>query len=151
MNNLIYNISIFLFCTILLTSCIDSTTKEAHAKEKIIKIDSLEVLAKDIGQMTWNDANSACDSIGEGWRLPTLDELNLIHTRFYEKYKGEGVYTNYSLKKNLDFELDGIHYWSSNEFDDGTHWYFDVIYGEPRLNQNGNLVSCSVLAVRALK
>jgi hypothetical protein len=151
MNNLFYNISKLLFCAILLSSCIDSTTKEAHAKEKIIKIDSLEFLAKDIGQMSWNDANSACDSIGEGWRLPTLDELNLIHTKFYEKYKGEGVNTNYSLKKNLDFELDGINYWSSNEFSDGTYWYFDVTYGQPRLSNLGGLASCSVLAVRALK
>ena len=28
---------------------------------------------------TWNDAIAKCKGLGEGWRLPTLDELNKLY------------------------------------------------------------------------
>ncbi len=44
-----------------------------------IKIGSLEVAEHDFPrQMTWEEANNACNSLGDGWRLPTEDELILI-------------------------------------------------------------------------
>jgi hypothetical protein len=30
--------------------------------------------------MTWDQAVEYCKSYGEGWRLPTLDELNIIRS-----------------------------------------------------------------------
>jgi hypothetical protein len=29
-------------------------------------------------RMRWNDAKLACANLGEGWRLPTKDELNFL-------------------------------------------------------------------------
>ena len=29
--------------------------------------------------MTWDDAMKACADLGDGWRLPTKDELNLLY------------------------------------------------------------------------
>ena len=46
---------------------------------KSIKIGSLEVAQNDFPRhMNWNDAKKACAALGDGWRLPTLDELNTL-------------------------------------------------------------------------
>ena len=29
--------------------------------------------------MTWEDAKKACAALGDGWRLPTKDELNILY------------------------------------------------------------------------
>jgi hypothetical protein len=42
-----------------------------------IKIGNLEIAAHDFPtQMTWSEAKSACAALGNGWRLPTKEELN---------------------------------------------------------------------------
>ena len=53
-------------------------------------------------EMTWLDAKSACEELGEGWRLPTIDELQAIHEQLHEEGKG-----------NFKDEI----YWSSTEDD----------------------------------
>jgi hypothetical protein len=37
-----------------------------------------EVYPKDLGQHNWEDAKKVCEDLGEGWRLPTKEELHLI-------------------------------------------------------------------------
>ena len=44
-----------------------------------IKIDNLEVMTEDLGVMNWNDAVKACADLGDGWRLPTKDELYILY------------------------------------------------------------------------
>jgi hypothetical protein len=39
--------------------------------------------------MTWLDAQSACEELGEGWRLPTIDELQAIYEQLHEEGKGD--------------------------------------------------------------
>ena len=39
----------------------------------------LQVMTKDLGEMTWYEAREACADLGDGWRLPTLDELKKIY------------------------------------------------------------------------
>jgi len=29
--------------------------------------------------MNWNDAKKACETLGDGWRLPNKDELNFLY------------------------------------------------------------------------
>ena len=43
-----------------------------------IKIDNLEV-TEDLGKMQWDKAKKAIESLGDGWRLPTKDELNVLY------------------------------------------------------------------------
>ena len=50
--------------------------------------------------MTWHDAKRACAAIEGGWRLPTIDELNIL-------FKGKDKIGGF---KNYD-------YWSSTESD----------------------------------
>jgi hypothetical protein len=37
-----------------------------------------EVYPKDLGQHNWEDAKKLCEDLGDGWRLPTKEELNLM-------------------------------------------------------------------------
>ena len=105
----------------LLTSCGGSSSSEpAEATEqtavleppksntdykniigKPIKIGNLEIAQYDFpGTMNWNDAKIACEALGDGWRLPSLDELNIL----YQNKVAIG-----------DFEFNN--YWSSEEYD----------------------------------
>ena len=45
-----------------------------------IKIENLEIAQHDFSdQMNWDDAKAACADLGDGWRLPTKDELNILY------------------------------------------------------------------------
>lgn len=45
-----------------------------------IKIGNLEVAQDDFPiRKEWNDAVKSCAALGNGWRLPTKDELNLLY------------------------------------------------------------------------
>lgn len=40
---------------------------------------SFEIAADDLGVMTWPDAIAAANKFGDGWRLPTIKELQIIY------------------------------------------------------------------------
>ncbi len=44
----------------------------------MVEIENLQVMKEDLGEMNWYDAREACARVGEGWRLPTIDELQMI-------------------------------------------------------------------------
>ena len=78
-----------------------------------IKIGNIEVAQYDFpNQMNWVDAKKACESLGDGWRLPTKDELN---TLYQNKDKIGGFTNNY--------------YWSSTELDAYNAWVQNVYFG----------------------
>ena len=83
---------------------------------KSIKIGNLEVAEKDFpNTMTWDDAKKACKVLGDGWRLPTIDELN---TLYINKDKFGGFADKYC--------------WSSTEYTDPT----DIIYSNMTYSNN---------------
>jgi hypothetical protein len=44
-----------------------------------VNIEDIEVTKYDFPEeMNWYDAKKACEALGEGWRLPTQDELNIL-------------------------------------------------------------------------
>jgi len=49
-------------------------------------------------KMNWEDANNACEKLGDGWRLPTISELKKL-------YQSEIIMKS----------MDNGYYWSSNE------------------------------------
>ena len=65
------------------------------------KIGNLEVALTDLGRFTWLDASEECAKLGDGWRLPTKDELNVL---YQNKDKIGGFEIGY--------------YWSSTEYND---------------------------------
>ena len=89
-----------------LASCGDSNrTSSGNDYENIIgkpvKFGNLLIAQYDFPtKMNWKVANSACASLGNGWRLPTKDELNKI----------------YQNKDDIGgFEKRYLYYWSSEE------------------------------------
>ncbi|MDG1689904.1 MAG: hypothetical protein P8I02_03905 [Flavobacteriales bacterium] len=72
---------------------------EGESTTSTIKIGNIEVMTEDLGEMKWNEAEyDACAKVGDGWRLPTKDELNIL----YENKDKIGGFT-------------GEVYWSSTE------------------------------------
>ena len=69
-----------------------------------IIIEHLEVMKEDLGLMYLNEAKKACADLGDGWRLPTKDELNLL----YENKDKIGGFESC--------------YWSSTEIGNGGAW-----------------------------
>ena len=56
--------------------------------------EQIEVYPKNLdGAYSWNDAIAACEALGDGWHLPTKEELNLLFSN-NEKIDGfkEGAY-----------------------------------------------------------
>jgi hypothetical protein len=77
MNKLLFAIAI------VLLSCGSSPRTIPDTKVIIgipIKINNIEIAQFDFpDEMNWVDSKKVCESLGEGWRLPTLDELHLIY------------------------------------------------------------------------
>ena len=76
-----------------------------------------EVYPTDLGQMTWDEAKEACVNLGNGWRLPTKYELNLI----------------YENKNEIGGVASGI-YWSSTEYKANYAWIQYLSSGEQDYN-----------------
>ena len=87
----------------------------SNTKKGIIKIGQLEVMTKVLGRMDWDAAKRACASLGNGWRLPTKYELNILYKN-RDKIGPSPVYFN-----------EGGHrvdcYWSSSVASSHKHAY----------------------------
>jgi len=78
-----------------------------------VRIGKLEVAQNDFpNKMSWKNAKKACEDLGDGWRLPTKDELNLM----YINRVAIGGFANY-------------YYWSSTEIDNYYACYFNFTNG----------------------
>ena len=63
-------------------------------------------------KMSWEAANQAARSLGEGWRLPTIDELKLMGKN--------------KAKLNIDTsEMRLCYYWSAHAQYDWSAFYFN--------------------------
>jgi hypothetical protein len=71
-----------------------------------VKIDKLEVAQYDfpIG-MHWDEAKKICDSLGNDWRMPNKNELNILF-QYKDRIGG----------------FNGNWYWSSTEDENGAAW-----------------------------
>ena len=89
-----------------------------------------EVYPKDLGEHTWKDAKKVCEDLGDGWRLPTREELHLMW-----------------LNRDIIGGFAAAIYWSSSELNSNYAW--------PQLFSNGSQYNGSkdntfyVRAVRA--
>ena len=91
-----------------------------------------EVYPKDLGQYTWNYAKELCEDLGDGWRLPTREELHLIW-----------------LNKDNIGGFAAAYYWSSSENYNSTAWVQSFHNGYQSFNPKSN--AYYVRAVRDVK
>jgi hypothetical protein len=122
----------FLFAAILTLGSFSSANAQANITGKVVPIPiqyTLQIAQHDFpNQMSLADAKKACEGLGDGWRLPTKDELNSMY-----------------INKNEISGFSASAYWSSSEIGPfGWIQYFN--YGgriqEPKANR------CYVRAVR---
>ena len=88
-----------------------------------------EVYPEDLGKYTWNYAKIVCDELGDGWRLPTREELHLMWL-------------------NKDDSFAAANYWSSSEVNNNFAW-IQYFYNGVQLNYSKDYANY-VRAVRAL-
>jgi hypothetical protein len=99
------------------------------------RIEFIEVAEHDFpSPMVWDAAKRACSELGDGWRLPTQYELNLL----YQNKLKIGGFTNNT-------------YWSSTESDDKSAWYQHFSYGGQASYNNDKEDSYYVRAIRFKK
>jgi hypothetical protein len=95
----------------------------SNTNEKINKIGNLEVAPATLtGVFSWEEASAMCAKLGDGWRLPTKDELNVL---YQNKDKIGGFIQSRCCQ---------LSYWSSTEYNSNTAWTQNFING----NQNSD-------------
>jgi hypothetical protein len=65
-------------------------------------------------KLNWGEAISVCNNLGDGWKLPTITELEIIYKQFF---------------KNGEHDLKEGSYWSSNEENEDLALYY-IFYGQ---------------------
>lgn len=71
-----------------------------------VNIEDIEVTKYDFPiEMNWYDAKKACESLGEGWRLPSQEELNILFQN-RDKIGGWAFTSGFGYRS----------YWSSLEY-----------------------------------
>ena len=105
---------------------------------KPYQLNNIEVARNDFkNAQTWNDAIAKCKGLGNGWRLPTLDELNKLYNN---KDKIGGFKDSY---------FDNAHYWSSTEYDNDYAWSKNMFNGEGGQVVGYRYLTYNVRAVRS--
>ena len=90
---------------------------------------------------SWDDAKTWCSSYGEGWYLPTMDELKLI-------YNNKST-INSTLTAN-GYEIFGIdYYWSSSEVD--VSYAYRISFSNGESTRNSKYFTSPVRAVLAFE
>ena len=84
-------------------------------------------------EMHWNDAMKACSSLGDGWRLPTKEELKGMYELLHRKGRG-----------NFKDE----YYWSGSQVNPGRAWL--MFFGDGGVDDGNKDISHQVRAVRTL-
>ena len=102
----------------------------------LLIIGNLEIYPNDFpSAMEGTDAKEACEALGDGWRLPTKGELNIL----------------YQNRKNIG-GFDIVNYWSSTEFAYMYAWKQNFLTGIPYFKRNTgrHRYSYNVRAVRTI-
>ncbi len=101
--------------------------------QSTVKIGNLEVMTEDLGAQNWENAKKACKNLGDGWRLPSKNELNLLNEN---KEKIGGFAEHW--------------YWSSTDFKKKKYTAWVQYFGDDLRTQmyNYKYSTCYVRAVR---
>ena len=76
----------------------------------------LKVANQDFSdQMTWEEANRACNKLCSGWCLPTNEKLKAMYEQLYKK--GQGIFQP-------------VNYWSNREKGSDYAWLVILGYGD---------------------
>ena len=88
---------------------IEVKRSDFYAKLEVAEFDYSE-------EVYWDFANQLCQDLGDGWRLPSLEELVAMYMQLH-------------LKEKSVFETHG-YYWSSTGDGSEYNWYFSFGNGQ---------------------
>jgi hypothetical protein len=88
-----------------------------------------EVYSEDLGEHNWEDAKKVCEDLGDGWRLPTREELHFMW-----------------INRRTVGDFANNYYWSYSEVNSKSAWYQDFSTGRQSNNYKNDI--CYVRAVR---
>ena len=98
---------------------IDEDTGEVIGNRKVLVYPE----DSDKEMMNWDKAKEACKELGDGWRLPTKEELEAMYKQLHIEGKG-----NF---------MDGAWYWSSSiESEYNYIWVVDFTSGDAYYNED---------------
>lgn len=80
-----------------------------------------EVYPEDLGKHSWENAKKVCKDLGDGWRLPTREEL---HVMWLHRASIGGFINSY--------------YWSSSENSSNNVWFQYFNFDYQSLNSKSN-------------
>ena len=72
---------------------------------------------KDAGPMPWKNAMEIHEQLGEGWRLPTLDELEIMYQTIGQGAANNGLFTNslyWSATPYDEYQARLLRFWDGN-------------------------------------
>jgi hypothetical protein len=89
--SIVLSILLILF-TVYSCSCSDYSIRvDSEETKETIRMGNLEIMINAFPKkMNWHDANNACNVLGNGWRLPKIEELRYIA----KKTKGGMIWTS---------------------------------------------------------
>lgn len=92
----------------------------------------IQIAEEDTVSMQWLEAKLTFENLGNGWRIPTIEELKTIYDSVYVIVLKENDNKKYNLYKF------GALYWSITEFDADHAWtyYFDEGYAHESSKDN---------------
>ena len=99
---------------------------ESVILEEHFKFELHPIISND--KLKWDDAVAYAKSLGDGWRLPTIEECFIM-------------YNNKVITEDV--------YWSSSEDDNNNAWYFNFTNGVAYYYSN-KTITFFVRAVRSL-
>jgi hypothetical protein len=106
------------------------TPIENKSKQIILKQTlEFEVYPEDLGEHNWEDAKKVCEDLGDGWRLPTREELHFMW-----------------INRRTVGDFANNYYWSYSEVNSKSAWYQDFSTGRQSNNYKNDI--CYVRAVR---
>lgn len=90
--------------------------------KKFLVIDSLVVTVTQLPErLNFQQAQFVCQSLGNGWRLPTREEIYLIH----EKIDLEIKHKIQTINDSIYYLDKGVYYWTAEEYGKEYAWIFN--------------------------
>ena len=89
--------------------------------KKTYNLNGLEIAQFDFSDpMTYDEAVKACSKLGDGWRLPTKEEMEKIYEN---KDMLGGFVSPIYVSDNAEFSIDNnVYYWSSSSYGSDYVW-----------------------------
>ena len=125
----------------------DTSKQFTYKVGETLIFNDLEIMSEDLDDMLWINATEACKKLGEGWRLPTQDELLLIYQN-KEKIGGFhfGDNTYWDAQQSNNYSAS---YWSSTEDVSNDHdWAWSISFNVGSKSCSGKNGASYVRAVR---